>query len=58
MIFLIAAEDSKDEPEVRWRPGCGNYSILKTVQKTMADIGASKLRSRMYFYHEHGRLLP
>ena len=25
---------------MRWCPGCGDYAILKAVQKAMADIGA------------------
>jgi 2-oxoglutarate ferredoxin oxidoreductase subunit beta len=28
------------DQEVRWCPGCGDYSILKAVQRTLAQIGA------------------
>jgi 2-oxoglutarate/2-oxoacid ferredoxin oxidoreductase subunit beta len=28
--------------EVRWCPGCGDYSILATVKKTLAKVGAGK----------------
>jgi 2-oxoglutarate ferredoxin oxidoreductase subunit beta len=36
----LAAKDFETDQEVRWCPGCGDYAILKAVQKTMADIGA------------------
>jgi 2-oxoglutarate ferredoxin oxidoreductase subunit beta len=26
--------------EVRWCPGCGNYSIIKAVQRTLSEIGS------------------
>jgi 2-oxoglutarate ferredoxin oxidoreductase subunit beta len=32
--------DFASDQEVRWCPGCGDYSILKAVQKTLAAIGA------------------
>ncbi|MSO65051.1 MAG: 2-oxoacid:ferredoxin oxidoreductase subunit beta [Alphaproteobacteria bacterium] len=36
----LTAKDFATDQEVRWCPGCGDYAILKSVQKTMADIGA------------------
>ena len=30
------------DQEVRWCPGCGDYAILKCVQKTLADLGADR----------------
>ncbi len=36
----LTAKDFATDQEVRWCPGCGDYAILKCVQKTMADIGA------------------
>lgn len=36
----LTAKDFATDQEVRWCPGCGDYAILKAVQKTMADIGA------------------
>ena len=32
-------KDFKSENEVRWCPGCGDYAIMNSVQKTMADLG-------------------
>jgi 2-oxoglutarate/2-oxoacid ferredoxin oxidoreductase subunit beta len=32
--------DFATDQEVRWCPGCGDYAILKGVQRTMAEIGA------------------
>ncbi len=38
----IAATKPKDwetDQEVRWCPGCGDYAILKAVQRTMPELG-------------------
>jgi 2-oxoglutarate ferredoxin oxidoreductase subunit beta len=35
-----SAKDFATDQEVRWCPGCGDYAILKAVQKTLADVGA------------------
>ncbi|WP_414900526.1 2-oxoacid:ferredoxin oxidoreductase subunit beta [Sphingomonas flavalba] len=34
------AKDWETDQEVRWCPGCGDYAILKAVQRTLPDIGA------------------
>ena len=34
------AKDYATDQEVRWCPGCGDYAILKSVQKTLADLDA------------------
>ncbi|MEQ9360741.1 MAG: 2-oxoacid:ferredoxin oxidoreductase subunit beta [Rhodospirillales bacterium] len=36
----LTPKDFATDQEVRWCPGCGDYAILKGVQKTLADIGA------------------
>ena len=36
----LKPKDFATDQDVRWCPGCGDYAILKGVQKTMADIGA------------------
>ncbi len=33
-------QDFASDQEVRWCPGCGDYAVLKAVQKTLADLGA------------------
>ena len=33
-------KDYASDQEVRWCPGCGNYSVLKAVQKALADAQA------------------
>lgn len=35
---LLTKKDWQSDAEVRWCPGCGDYAILATVQKTMADL--------------------
>jgi 2-oxoglutarate/2-oxoacid ferredoxin oxidoreductase subunit beta len=36
----LTAKDFASDQEVRWCPGCGDYAILRAVQKTLADVGA------------------
>lgn len=36
----LKPKDFATDQDVRWCPGCGDYAILKGVQKTLADIGA------------------
>ena len=36
----LTAKDYATDQEVRWCPGCGDYAILKSVQKTLADLEA------------------
>ncbi len=39
---LLTAKDFATDQEVRWCPGCGDYSILAQVQKVMPSIGIPK----------------
>jgi 2-oxoglutarate ferredoxin oxidoreductase subunit beta len=41
-LAQLAAKDFASDQEVRWCPGCGDYAILKSVTKTLADIGATR----------------
>jgi len=34
------AKDYASDQDVRWCPGCGDYAILKAVQKTLAELAA------------------
>ena len=38
----LTAKDFASDQEVRWCPGCGDYAILRAVQKTLADVGATR----------------
>jgi 2-oxoglutarate ferredoxin oxidoreductase subunit beta len=38
-------KDYASDQEVRWCPGCGDYAILKAMQRTLADIGADPSRT-------------
>jgi 2-oxoglutarate/2-oxoacid ferredoxin oxidoreductase subunit beta len=40
MSNQLTAKDFATSQEVRWCPGCGDYAILKAVQKALADVGA------------------
>ena len=38
----LTAKDFSTDQEVRWCPGCGDYSILAQVQKIMPSLGVPK----------------
>ncbi len=38
----LKAKDFASNQDVRWCPGCGDYSILKQVQTVFADLGLNK----------------
>ena len=40
MTAVLTAKDFTTSQEVRWCPGCGDYAILKTVTKMLAEVGA------------------
>ena len=39
---LLSRKDFVSDQDVRWCPGCGDYSILAQTQKTMPDLGVPK----------------
>ena len=41
----LKPKDYATDQEVRWCPGCGDYAILKAVQKTLADLQADPART-------------
>jgi 2-oxoglutarate ferredoxin oxidoreductase subunit beta len=40
MSAKLQAKDYASSQEVRWCPGCGDYAVLKSVTKALADVGA------------------
>ncbi len=38
----LTAKDFASDQEVRWCPGCGDYAILKCVQRTLPDLGVKR----------------
>jgi 2-oxoglutarate/2-oxoacid ferredoxin oxidoreductase subunit beta len=41
-VPALSAKDFATDQEVRWCPGCGDYSILAQVQKVMPGLGIPK----------------
>lgn len=39
---LFTSKDLETDQEVRWCPGCGDYAILKSVQKILPELGRPK----------------
>ncbi len=37
---VLKAKDFESDQDVRWCPGCGDYSILAQMKKVLAEIGA------------------
>lgn len=40
--LIYTAKDFETDQEVRWCPGCGDYSVLKSVQKILPQTGYKK----------------
>ncbi|MCH7816694.1 MAG: 2-oxoacid:ferredoxin oxidoreductase subunit beta [Proteobacteria bacterium] len=38
----LTLKDYASDQEVRWCPGCGDYAILKSIQKLMPELGRPK----------------
>lgn len=38
----LTIKDFTSDQEVRWCPGCGDYAILKCMQRTLPDLGATR----------------
>jgi 2-oxoglutarate ferredoxin oxidoreductase subunit beta len=38
----LARKDFVSDQEVRWCPGCGDYAILATMQRTLPELGATR----------------
>src|SRR5690349_12067678 len=41
-VLQLTRKDFVSDQEVRWCPGCGDYSILAQTQKVMPDFGYPK----------------
>ncbi len=41
-VIQLTRKDFVSDQEVRWCPGCGDYSILAQTQKVMPDFGSPK----------------
>jgi len=44
-ISKLTIKDWESDQEVRWCPGCGDYAILKAVQRTMVDLEADPAKT-------------
>jgi pyruvate/2-oxoacid:ferredoxin oxidoreductase beta subunit len=56
---VLSRKDFVSDQEVRWCPGCGDYSILAQTQKVMPELGIP--RENIVFIsgiglHEHVRV--
>ena len=45
MSEALTAKDFATEQEVRWCPGCGDYAILKSMTRALADVGADPAKT-------------
>lgn len=41
-IAIFTSKDLETDQEVRWCPGCGDYAVLKSVQKVLPELGRPK----------------
>ncbi len=42
MSEKLTIKDFTSDQEVRWCPGCGDYAILKCMQRTLPELGATR----------------
>ncbi|MCG8422924.1 MAG: 2-oxoacid:ferredoxin oxidoreductase subunit beta [Proteobacteria bacterium] len=42
LAIKLNKKDFESDQDVRWCPGCGDYAILATVQRTLATIGVKR----------------
>lgn len=42
---LREPKDFASEQEIRWCPGCGDYAVLRAVEKALAELGADPDRT-------------
>ena len=47
VVAPLTAKDFASDQEVRWCPGCGDYAILKSVQRTLPELGV-KLENTIF----------
>lgn len=40
-VIQFTPKDFKSDQLVRWCPGCGDYAIINSLQKTMAELGVA-----------------
>ena len=52
----LSKKDLESDQDVRWCPGCGDYAILATVQRTLAQLGVK--RENTVFISRHRLLEP
>lgn len=43
--IVTTLKDWETDQEVRWCPGCGDYAILKAVQRTLPQLGADPAKT-------------
>ena len=41
-VKKLTAKDFATDQEVRWCPGCGDYAILKCMQRTLPELGVTR----------------
>src|SRR5476649_2765764 len=41
-LQVLTSTDFASDQDVRWCPGCGDYSILAQVQRTMPDLNVTR----------------
>jgi 2-oxoglutarate ferredoxin oxidoreductase subunit beta len=42
VVQKLTFKDFESDQEVRWCPGCGDYAILKTIQRTLPELDVPK----------------
>ena len=48
-VQKLKKKDFVSDQDIRWCPGCGDYTILNTVQKVFPDLGIPKHQFLIWF---------
>ena len=50
-VIQLTRKDFVSDQEVRWCPGCGDYSILAQIKKVLPDLGYAREKHGVHLGH-------
>ena len=53
-VKTLTNKDFTSDQEVRWCPGCGDYAILRSMQKALPQLETNKERELGDFFADVG----
>ena len=53
-IKKLSNKDFVSDQEIKWCPGCGDYAILRAMQKALPQLETNKEDYVFIVWHHHG----